>query len=455
MGQSRKSPSNRGRVATPGAAIRLASPTRNERNGEGSSLFLEPDYDDVDSIGDSALELLERWDAKSRDEMLRSMDDFRPCPHCSGGGSSGRDSVCTGNARPSNQGGGFVTPDCLAPINEERERNSELLLSMAGNLSSMGIVLSYFVYYLYCTSRSAESDRSGAAVQVLSAVLPSILIPILPHALRLLLATAARREILQPIHVTCPNCLADFNLEASSELLSEAVAESASRRWKASNTRPCPGCASPIMKDGGCNHVKCGRCRVDFCWSCMRSRTRCKAYQCTNGAPFGNAFGDGTRFAVRGGLDALERERQAGQTLIERIDRVEAVARLNLSFLPFPYASIVLTIFVTILSNSSSAMMWNFISWVLFLGNSLFCPSLLFFASLLLVMSVFSYNTPRRRINNAWWRGLNETRHNAADIGGGGNYDGTLEFIPPLRRLEFMSEEELIVLAIARSIVER
>ncbi len=429
VGESRTTSSKSGSTAIPGAAIRLASPTRKRRNGGGSSLLLEPEYEDVDSIGDGAFELLEKWDAKSRDEMLRSMEDFRPCPHCSGGGSSGREPVCTGSA------GGFVTPECLAPINEERERHAELLLSMAGNPSSMGIVLSYSVYFLYCTGRSTESDRSRAVFQVLSAVLPSMLVPILPHALRLLFATAARREILRPIRVSCPCCLADFNLEASSELrpgdedASDAVAESSSRLWKESNTRPCPGCASPIMKDGGCNHVKCGRCRVDFCWACMRVRTSCRGYQCTNGAPFGNAFGDGTIFAVRAGLDSLERERQAGQTLIERIDRVEVLAGQNLSVLPFPYASIVGIIFATILSNSSSAILWNCIRRVLSLVSSLFCPYVFFFFSLLLVLPTSFSNAPRWRINVARWPGSYETRHNAAGIGIGGNYDGTHEFI--------------------------
>ena len=76
----------------------------------------------------------------------------------SGGGSSkekssrssgSSDAVHAGDhAGPSNKGGGgFVTADCLAPINRERERNAEHLLSIAGNPSSVGILLSYLVYY--------------------------------------------------------------------------------------------------------------------------------------------------------------------------------------------------------------------------------------------------------------------------------------------------------------------
>jgi hypothetical protein len=154
------------------------------------------------------------------------------------------------------------------------------------------------------------------ALQVLLAVLPSAVVPILLHAIRLLLATAARREILHLLCMTCPCCLVGFNLDASSELWDgtsprDVAAESATYPWKASNTCPCPGCASSIMKDGGCNHVRCSWCHVQFCWACMRYRTRCQAYRCTNG----------TLFAVRAGLDALKWERQAGQTLtVDRAD---------------------------------------------------------------------------------------------------------------------------------------
>jgi hypothetical protein len=148
------------------------SPTINRREGCESSLFTGMESVDAeDSIGDgSALKFLEWWDDKARDAVLRSMADFRPCPHCGGGGSSGErssggsDAVHAGDhAGPSNNGcGGFVTTECLAPINGERERNAERLLNMAGNPSSVAILLSYLVYYLYCTGRtSAQPDRGG------------------------------------------------------------------------------------------------------------------------------------------------------------------------------------------------------------------------------------------------------------------------------------------------------
>ena len=32
----------------------------------------------------------------------------------------------------------------------------------------------------------------------------------------------------------------------------------------AEETKPCPKCKTPIYKDGGCEHVKCTRCKTDF-----------------------------------------------------------------------------------------------------------------------------------------------------------------------------------------------
>jgi len=33
--------------------------------------------------------------------------------------------------------------------------------------------------------------------------------------------------------------------------------------------KKCPECTSPILKSGGCNHMKCPSCRCSFCWLCM------------------------------------------------------------------------------------------------------------------------------------------------------------------------------------------
>lgn len=36
----------------------------------------------------------------------------------------------------------------------------------------------------------------------------------------------------------------------------------------AASTQPCPGCAAPILKNGGCQHMTCKACGYEWCWQC-------------------------------------------------------------------------------------------------------------------------------------------------------------------------------------------
>ena len=41
-------------------------------------------------------------------------------------------------------------------------------------------------------------------------------------------------------------------------------------QWKEEhNAKDCPKCGITIQKTAGCNHVKCERCKADFCWVCL------------------------------------------------------------------------------------------------------------------------------------------------------------------------------------------
>ncbi|XP_052236052.1 ankyrin repeat and IBR domain-containing protein 1-like [Dreissena polymorpha] len=39
--------------------------------------------------------------------------------------------------------------------------------------------------------------------------------------------------------------------------------------WLVTNSKLCPQCKSPIQKNEGCNHMKCSKCKHDFCWVCL------------------------------------------------------------------------------------------------------------------------------------------------------------------------------------------
>ena len=42
-----------------------------------------------------------------------------------------------------------------------------------------------------------------------------------------------------------------------------------SKFWIKKNSKPCPGCKAPIVKEVGCNHMHCTRCDCQFCWVCL------------------------------------------------------------------------------------------------------------------------------------------------------------------------------------------
>ncbi|XP_066909118.1 ankyrin repeat and IBR domain-containing protein 1 [Halyomorpha halys] len=44
--------------------------------------------------------------------------------------------------------------------------------------------------------------------------------------------------------------------------------------WLVTNSKPCPNCKSPIQKNEGCNHMRCSKCKCDFCWVCLESWKR-------------------------------------------------------------------------------------------------------------------------------------------------------------------------------------
>ena len=84
-----------------------------------------------------------------------------------------------------------------------------------------------------------------------------------------------------------------FHLLACCGLAQAAAAElereAASLSWLATNTKPCPKCAYPIEKNGGCLHMRCQQCSWYFCWECGGPGSVCTSFKCLRSGDGGKA----------------------------------------------------------------------------------------------------------------------------------------------------------------------
>jgi len=90
----------------------------------------------------------------------------------------------------------------------------------------------------------------------------------------------------------CKNCHQPSHLGVSCETYRKIRKEIDSGRlddelkslkWIKTETQPCPKCQFPINKNGGCNHVRCGKCNYYFCWHCGGMGHLCGSFVCRNG----------------------------------------------------------------------------------------------------------------------------------------------------------------------------
>lgn len=51
--------------------------------------------------------------------------------------------------------------------------------------------------------------------------------------------------------------------------LKKCADDSETANWLAANTKECVKCKSTIEKNGGCNHMTCKKCKIEFCWVCL------------------------------------------------------------------------------------------------------------------------------------------------------------------------------------------
>jgi len=244
--------------------------------------------DAVVALGESP-DVLHQWDIKLRNQLLRALPSYRPCPHCLY--HNVNDNVNDGAlAVAGGGGGGFVTPECMQTRHNEREEEARLTL-LVGLLSSTALLVAvYFVYAQYIHKNPSLS----IPLDMVAILVP---FPVGCKAARIVFGVVARstqRILNRPVPVTCPCCDREFVLSASSEFYEGTAAggrnsDKETQAWIETNTRRCPSCSAPITKTGGCNHMQCSQCKVHFCWACMRVSHRCEAYRCVNGARYGDA----------------------------------------------------------------------------------------------------------------------------------------------------------------------
>ncbi|KAG7359620.1 IBR/half ring-finger domain containing protein [Nitzschia inconspicua] len=226
-------------------------------------------------------DLISQWDTKIRNQLLRALPNYRPCPKCTSSG-GGQDSAIAAeeNHIGMGGGGGFVTAECLQPHYEERREAATRVLE-ARHFLTVGLILGYFTS-ISIMNKSPSTSASVDLFFMFVLIYPFVKGGMAAHRW---LAQVARQTFFKPVTVECPCCNSPFILPAESEILRDDETS----RWMDANTRQCPSCSAKIVKTGGCNHMHCSNCRADFCWACMRLRTGCKAFHCANGARYGNA----------------------------------------------------------------------------------------------------------------------------------------------------------------------
>ena len=207
--------------------------------------------------------LLHEYDLALRDASLRGQRDFRPCPNC--------------------KGGGFVTWRCVAQA-RNASRTAALLLA---NVVCVACVL------VGSRGRLSRAVAASTYHDLALLALISVLARLGASTTRTMAHEAGAAA---PLEVGCPECEQRFSLAAADATADAAApgmqhngANAGDDAWVREHTRPCPRCRAPILKNGGCNAMSCARCKLNFCWACMRASRECTHFTCANGAPHGNA----------------------------------------------------------------------------------------------------------------------------------------------------------------------
>lgn len=86
---------------------------------------------------------------------------------------------------------------------------------------------------------------------------------------------------LQSKRVTCKQCKTVFCFKCGTDYhaptdcdtikkwLTKCADDSETANYISAHTKDCPKCNICIEKNGGCNHMQCYGCKLDFCWMCL------------------------------------------------------------------------------------------------------------------------------------------------------------------------------------------
>ncbi|KAJ4358725.1 uncharacterized protein N0V89_003309 [Didymosphaeria variabile] len=67
----------------------------------------------------------------------------------------------------------------------------------------------------------------------------------------------------------CMKCMRPWHASTSCSKFKIAEEKHSLQAITDMGAKPCPKCGVKIVKNGGCNHMKCGHCKQDFCFSCL------------------------------------------------------------------------------------------------------------------------------------------------------------------------------------------
>ncbi|ANB15420.1 E3 ubiquitin-protein ligase HEL1 [Sugiyamaella lignohabitans] len=83
--------------------------------------------------------------------------------------------------------------------------------------------------------------------------------------------------------------------------------DSETANWIAANTHDCPNCKAVIEKNGGCNHMKCRKCKHEFCWICFGNWTE-----------HGTEYYNCSRFKEDGASEQARNEQETSRAYLKR-----------------------------------------------------------------------------------------------------------------------------------------